>query len=142
MEPAISETSLSVLVIGGNEQHLDLEFENDRLLSSRHIFLDIFAQYFSVGLSEVILRNTEARFKFGWGESRGVLCLVAGWGTEVGAILQCANRGEFYAGGSTVWRSLGRSADINGVVVPIDCRCLAFSAHLRVLSGESSEERS
>ena len=127
---------------GGNKQHLRLEFENYRLLSSRHVFLDIFAQYFSIGDLEVILGDAEARFKFWWGESHGVLSLVVGWGTEVGVVLQCTSCGEFYAGGSTVWRSLGRSADINGVVVPIDCRCLAFSAHLRVLSGESSEERS
>ena len=108
---------------GGNKQHLHLEFENYRLLSSRHVFLDIFAQYFSIGGLEVILGDAEARFKFWWGESHGVLSLVVGWGTEVGVILQCTSCGEFYAGGSTVWRSLGRSADINGVLVPKVCRC-------------------
>ena len=92
-------TSLSVFGDGGKKQHLRLEFENYQLLSSRHVFLDIFAQYFSIGDSEVILGNTEARFKFGWGESRGVLSLVVGWGTEVGVILQCTSCGEFYAGG-------------------------------------------
>ena len=117
------ETSLSALVIGGNKQHLYPEFENYRLLSSRHVFLDIFAQYFSIGDSEVILGDAEARFKFWWGESHGVLSLVVGWGTEVGVILRCTSCGEFYAGGSTVWRSLGRSADIYGVLVPKDCRC-------------------
>ena len=117
------KTSLSVFGDGGNKQHLYLESENYRLLSSRHVFLDIFAQYFSIGDLEVILGDTEARFKFWWGESRGVLSLVVGRGTEVGVILQCTSCGEFYAGGSTVWRSLGRSADINGVLVPKDCRC-------------------
>ena len=116
-------TSLSVFGDGGNKQHLRLEFENYRLLSSRHVFLDIFAQYFSIGDLEVILGDAEARFKFWWGEPHGVLSLVVGWGTEAGAVLQCTSCGEFYAGGSTVWRSLGRSADINGMLVPKDCRC-------------------
>ena len=57
---------------GGNKQHLYLESENYRLLSSRHVFLDIFAQYFSTGDLRIVLEDAEARFKFWWGESHGV----------------------------------------------------------------------
>ena len=74
------KTSLSVLVMGGNKQHLYLESENYRLLSSRHVFLDIFAQYFSTGDLRIVLEDAEARFKIWWGESHGVMSLVVGWG--------------------------------------------------------------